>query len=315
MALTYDEFDAVSSQFFDQTLTQQVYEDDPFYTKVAKKNNVTWSGGQQIQWPIRYTKLGMAENVGLRDQVTYQGKQTRTAAVLDWTAIVGQALIHLDEKVKNSGKAKIVDLVKDKTEELREDMLDKFCTNLYATSQGTNAFVPLSTIVDSASTYGGIAVADAAEWASQEDSTTTELTLYGAGSLSYYINLCTFGKNSPTFHLTTKNLLSKLESLIEPQKRYEDKEMADIGFKNISFHGGNTVIQSPYMPAAAWYGLDMDQFEIRYNPDYNFETSAWFNLPQAGYPWAAAKTCIWMGNILCRMRKTSFKFTALDYTI
>jgi len=69
------------------------------------------------------------------------------------------------------------------------------------------------------------------------------------------------------------------------------------------------------MTAGYWYGLDIDQFEIRYHPDYNFKKSDWFDLPQAGYPWSAAKTVVWAGNTLCKMRKTSFKYTALDYTI
>lgn len=315
MALTYSELDSVSQKYFDQTLTQQVYEEDPFYAKVFKKNNVTWSGGSQIQWPIRYTKLGTGQWFGARDQIAYTGNETRTAAIESWKYLNAQTVIHMDEKIKNGGKGQIIDLVKDKTQELREEITDKFSTAIYATTAAANAITPLSTIVDSATTYAGIAVADASEWASQEDGSVTELSLYGQYSLSYYINLCSFGKNSPTYHITTKNLLAKLESLLEPQKRYEDKETADIGFRNITFHGGNVVVATPYMTSGYWYGLDMDQFEIRYHPDYNFKTTDWMELPQAGYPYAAAKIVTWAGNLLCRMRKTSFKLTALDYTI
>jgi hypothetical protein len=315
MALDISELNTVSKKYYDQTLTQQVYEKDPFYGKVLQKKNVTWSGGTQIQWPIRYKKLGTAQWFGPRDQIAYTGAETRTAAVESWRYLNAVTTLHMDEKIKNGGKGQVVDLVKDKTEELQEDMLDKFCTEIYATTASTNALTPLVTIVDSATTYAGIAVADAADWASQEDGTTTELTIYGQYSLSYYINACTFGPNGPRYHITTKNLLAKLESLIEPQKRYEDKETADIGFRNLTFHGGNTVVATSYCPAGYWYGLDIDKFEIRYHPDYNFKTSDWFELPQAGYPWSAAKTVVWAGNTLCRMRKSSFKMTALDYTI
>jgi len=183
MALTYTELDSVSKKYYDDTITQQIYEDDPFYAKVLKKQNVTWSGGSKIQWPIRYTKLDTAQWFGPRDQIAYMGKETRTAAEQEWRYINAVTTIHMDEKIKNGGQGQIIDLVKDKTAELSEDMLNKYCTAIYATSAAANAITPLSTIVDSAATFGGIAVADASEWASQEDGSTTELSIYGEGSL------------------------------------------------------------------------------------------------------------------------------------
>lgn len=317
MALSIDEANTVSSKYFDKTLTSQVYEKCPFYAKLKSIGNVSTDGGTQIQWGIRYKKSDLGGFIGPRDQVNYSQVETRTGAVLDWKYLHNHAMISLDEQTKNSGKAEIINLLSDKATELREDMLDDFATALYATAPGANDISSLYEIVDTATTYGGIAVADAAEWAAAvEDSTTTELVLYGSGSISESINAATFGTSKPDIHFTTRNLWSKFESLIEPQKRYYSTQsaMAKAGFTSLGFHDGE-IIADPYCPTSAWFGLDSSQFEIRYHPKYNMKTSAWTSLEQAGYPYAMVKNVIWAGNILCRMRKTSFRYTALDYTL
>lgn len=319
MALSIDEANAVSTKYFDKTITQQVYEKCPFWAKLKSIGNVSTDGGTQIQWPVRYRKLDKGGFIGPREQVTYSQKETRTGAVLDWKYLHNHAMISWDERVKNTGKPQIVNLLSDKATELREDFLDDFGDAIYALAPGANDISSLYEIVDTGTTYAGIAVADAASWAAAaEDAATTELVLYGSGSLSYMINQATFGTNKPDVHFTTRDLWSKFESLIEPQKRYygnkESSAMARAGFTSIAFHDGE-VISDVYCPANAWFGLDSKQFEIRYHPKFNMKTDPWIKLEQAGYPYAMVKNCAWVGNIVCRMRKTNFRYTALDYTI
>ncbi|KKL95328.1 hypothetical protein LCGC14_1855670 [marine sediment metagenome] len=321
MALGIDEANAVSSKYFDKTMTDQVYEKSPFYVKLKSIGNVTTDGGNSIQWPIKYRKLDQTGFVGPRDQVSYTQKETRTAADLDWKYQVAQNMISLDERVKNSGKSQIVNLLSNKSTEIRDDVLDNFATALHAVTPGAKDISSLVEIVDTGRTYGGIAVTDAAEWAAgAEDNSTTELVFHGPASLTYMINQSTFGPDKPDLHLTTRDMWSKFESLLEPQKRYYNKDtaLAKAGFTSLQWHDAEIIsdvyTQGSGTTSAYWFGLDTNKFEIRYHPDYNFQTSKWFKLEQAGYPWAMAKTCIWAGNILCRMRKTSFKFTTLDYT-
>ncbi len=321
MALDINEANAVSSKYFDKTMTDQVYEKSPFYVKLKSIGNVTTDGGNSIQWPIKTKKLDQTGWVGPRDQVPYSQKETRTAADLDWKYQVGQTMISLDETVKNSGKSQIVNLLNDKHSELKDDIADNFAIALHQVTPGAKDPASLIQIVDTGTTYGGIAVTDAAEWAAgAEDNSTTELVLAGTASLSYMINQSTFGPDKPDLHLTTRDLWSKFEALLEPQKRYENKDtpLAKAGFTSLQYHDAEVIsdvyTQGSGSTSAYWLGLDTDKFEIRYHTNYNFKMSKWFDLKQAGYPWALAKTCIWAGNILCRMRKTSFKFTVLDYT-
>jgi hypothetical protein len=204
--------------------------------------------------------------------------------------------------------------MKDKAGELIEDMDDILATAIHATSQAANNPVPLAVIVDSADTYGGVAVADAAEWAAVEDSSSTTLTLALLRSLR---NDATFGKNMPTMHLTTRDLLSKYESLLDPHMVYEDKNMANLGFDSVSFYR-KPVVSSPYTTAKYWYGLDMDTFSLIIHKDDSgtngISISKWTDLTVGGFPDSFGKIASWRGNLLCRRRKTNFKLSALVST-
>ena len=315
MALSRDEANSVSSNFFDKSITSQVYEKSPFYARLKQRNNVRTSGGNNIQFPIRHLELGQAENVDPRQQITYEQKETRTSGTLPWKYIVGKNMISWDERVANTGKAQIVDLIRDKTEELQQDVLNQFQNNLWSTTQADKAFSSIDTIVDTGTTYADLAVADATEWAAAaEDTAETRLHLWGsATSISKRINDATFGSNYPDMLVMTRDLFSKFESLADPQRVYRDNSMADIGFEAIKF-GRSTALADYACTANRLYGIDTSQFEFRYHPQFNMKTDSWDDLKQAGFPQALVKLVYWAGNLCCKMRKTSFKYTALDYT-
>lgn len=314
MALTITEANAVSTKYFDGTLGVQVYDSSPLLSRLKSKNKVSLDGGTQIQFPVRYKESGTAQAVTARQQLAYTQVETRTGGVVDYAHYANHALLSWDEREANSGSAKIINLMKDKYQELEEDLFEKMADDLHATTAVTNGFTPIDDIIDSADTYAGIAVADAAAWAGIEDTTTTRLTLYGStGALATVMNNATLGSKKPDLILTTRNLFSKLESLVEPQKRYEDVEMAKIGFVNVTFHGA-TAVADAHCQTTYLYGLCTDEWELRVHKDYNFKSTDWRELDQVGFPNALVKVVTFAGNILCRNRRVNFKYSALDYT-
>lgn len=311
MALSISEANAVSHEYFDKTITQQIYEDSPFFKKLKADKRRRKDGGTLIQFPIRYTELGHARETGFRDKVEYRSKETRTAGTLNWKKYDADTVIHHDEMLYNSGKQKIINLLRDKSEELTQDLKNKMNDALFDTSQGDRAFAPLPVII-STSDYAGIAQSDVSDWQSTVDSTTTTLIVYGENSLSQRVNDATFGSNAPTLHITTRDGVSKYESIIDPQKIYEDKDMANIGFANVTFKK-KPIVGDVFCPAGYWFGVDMDQMELVEHSDEGMEPTDWFELPQAGFPNAMAKYVCWVGNIMCKMRRTSFVYNSLDF--
>ena len=313
MALTYTELQSVSKNYFDNRIHNEMYESSVFMAKLKQKNKITYDGGIKIQFPITYLQLGRAGEVGARDQIVFGSKDTRTAGVSEWAYYMADTTLHWDERVSNAGKGKIVDLAKDKAKELKDDLAYKLAYNfLTVTSKGTNLLDPLAAIVDSANTYAGIAYTDASDWKSVEDSSTTTMTLFGSDSLSYQFNASTFGDSHPTMFLTTRNLVSKLESLLQPQVRYTSDDPLDKKFPHVMFNG-YPAFGDAYVPTGYFYGLDMDKFEMVIK-DGEDEVSDWFSLEQDGRPKTLAKWASWVGNVILHCRKTNFKMSALDYT-
>jgi len=323
MALSIDEINAVCSENFDKVIVQQAYDKSVFWAKIKKRDNFIKKnpGGVNLEFPIRYKKLGLGGRVAPRAQITFESVETRTAGTLYWSYQQDKTMLHWDEKVENAGKAQIVDLMADKSEELREDLTDILCTALFSTSTpsstaGAVDIQPIPYIVDSANTYAGIAVADASNWASTEDSSTTTLNLFGDGSLSHRVNATTFGQDTVDLHIMTRDLFSKFESIAEASKMYEDTETANMGFTNLTFHG-KPVVGDAYCPSGYWFGLNMNDWHV-YVTDAGtdgIQISEWKDLFAAGFPNAYAKVAQWVGQVVCKRRKTNFKYSALDYTL
>ena len=315
MSLTISEANTTQKKFYDRKKLSynQVYEEDPFLSKLKRSHKVTSRGGNSIQFPIRYRKYGRADATGPDAQIRFERKTTRTAGDVDWKYYNVDSMITQEEQVKNDGEPKVIDLLGDKEEEMRQDLTDRLSTDLYTANPNGYGMDSLATMVDAAATYAGLAVVDADTWLSIADSSTTQLVLYGTNSLSYLMNSATFGKKRPTLINTTRHLASKFESLIEPQKRYADKETANAGFSNVTFHGV-PVVGNPFVPSATMYGLCVEDFEFRVNPNFDFETTPWTDLFQAGFPWTMGRVISLVCNLICKMRRTSFKATAFDYT-
>ena len=313
MALSIAEANAVSKYYYDTDLTEMAYDDHVLWTKMKQNNMVKVKGGSALRWPIRYKRLDKADAIGAREQLSYEQVETRTACELDWVYYYANALISWDERVKNSGKQKVVDLLADKAREMKQDMYYRFATDLWTSNPNGLGIVPLSTIVGTG-TYAGVDDGDASTWYSPfVNGTQTVVTLYGADSISYGINQLTFGKNRPTFHITTRDLYSKFMSLFEGQKVYNDNKLAEAGFDNCKFLGA-TVAPDSFTPASAWYLLDLDQYEFWVHPDFNFKLTDWFELEQAGFPNAMSRVETVALNLVCHMRRTSGKYTALVYS-
>lgn len=311
MAITVAEANAVSTAVYDKKMVQQAYDEVFFFAKLKKEDKVIQSGGNDIRWPIRYAKLGTADAVDWDDQVTFEKVETRTSPVLEWAPYRARTLLTWQEDSTNqAGKQRIVNLIEDKTKELMEDMLDNLATDLFATSLTTGNIIPLSTIVDAADTYAGVAVADAATWLSTEDSTSTQLT---RGLLNTNVAATQFGTHGPTVHITTRALVGKFDNLIGASERWRDVETANMGFEHLSFYM-KPVIGDAYQQSTYWYGLDMDSFEMHVLKGEDMNMGGWIDLSPAGYPGSLGKVCRHVCNIVNRRRRTNFKLSALTGT-
>ena len=316
MALPLTESTAVSKNNFDPKIKQQIYEGSFLFEWMKKNKQITESGGRNIQVPVRYKKISQSEAADPRSQFVFESTETRTGYEQPWKYYRARTLCHWDEMNENSGVGEIVDLMGDKATEMTEDLQDLLFRDLFATTEGAFSFTPLTIMIDSSSAFptGEINPSDAASWASIEDGSTTKVIPYGSGSISDMVDQATFGKNYPQMHITTRALRTAFEAILEPSKITESDAAASLGFDSVAFRK-KPVVGDAFCTTKYWYGIDTKQFELRVHKNDNMDLGDWFSLEQAGFPKTMGRYGTWVGNWICRMRKTSFKMTLLDYTL
>lgn len=312
MALSVTEANTVSTPIYDKTLTPQIYDSVDLLKFLRANDKVRKSGGENITFPLRYKKLGRAKQVGWGDQEEFQSVPTRTQGTLEWAPARASTMITWEQRVKNgSGKTRIVNLMEDKAKELVEDMTDIMATYLWATTFVSGRMVPMYTIVDSADSYAGIAVSDAAIWAGKEDSSSTQMT---RGLFHTQVQAAKFGENDgPSRFYTTRAIVADYATLLTGDERYVDSKKMNTGPDAIALYS-MPVLSDPYISAGDFFGLDMDKFELFVHEDNDMDVSQWIELGESGYHKSMAKYVTNVCNLVCRERRTSFKLTALTGT-
>lgn len=324
--MTYSEAQAISNDGYDDVLTKQVYDSVPLLKKIqSMKRTQSAGGGIYWTWPVRIKKLDKAQAVNPRADQTYINEETRTQIYVSPRYYTVQNVIPWDKLRENKGEAQKVDLVADATKELKEDMDDRLATDLYTANPNGFGIDPITTIIDSTASYGGLDYNDSdietGAWNAQEDSSTTKLELYGGlygtsaeQSLSSMTNAATFGAQKPNYHLTTRELKSLFESMLESQvvRQVSNSKLssADAGFENVLFKGA-PVVGDPYCTAGTWLGIDLSSLYLLYDPDYYFKATKWERVGPA-QEYALKKNLCTVIQLKCIRRKTNFKFTALD---
>lgn len=315
-----DQVNAITRAHFDKVIRQVVYEDSPLLKRLQSKHKVKLSGGNIIQWPARVEKLGQAGAVDPREPVTWDTADTRIGAQLNWKFYFAKTLIQWDELLKNKGEEQIIDLIKDKVTELKEDFQDLLIADLFATTSDEMKINPLNVVVGT-DPYAGIDpddLGDPTRWQSQVDESTTVLSLFGTeagftgNSLAAMVNKAKFGSSKPTLGLTTDEIFTMIEGMLDVRHQIRDEGMAKLGFDNIVFKG-MTIVSDPHCPEKAFFGLDENELELVVHEDYDAATTPW--KPHEDYPNALFKGLSWAGNLKSRTRHTHFKMLAIEQSV
>lgn len=312
MALSVAQINAISTAVYDKTIKQSVYDENPLLKKLRDNDKTVIAGGDDIRFPVRIKFLGTAADVDWDDQVTYQAVDTRTSGVLEWAVYRANTMLRWEEVAKaQEGKQRIVNIVEEKTKELSEEMNYRLATDLFAsTYTDTNKIVPIPTIIDTADSYAGIAVADVdnSSWqAASEDASTTKMT---RAVLYEDIEGAKFGSNGPNFFITTRDLAANYNALLGADERYVNVNEANAGFKGPTLYG-YPVIGDPYVATGDFFGIDLDALELFVMKGNDMSVSEWIDLAPAGYPDSMGKVVKSVCNLVARRRRTMFKLTAL----
>ena len=297
MALPYNEINSFCMNYVMPVLTDNIFRATPitwrFFGKAAK-----WHGGPLIQAPIEY-----AANT---NAISYAGSGILTVAAVEIATKASlpprQYNVALNvtgiEEEENKGDARVLDMIKAKMDNAEKSLKDLFGTHFFATQTSTN-LDGVGGIAASVSgtPYAGIDPADFAGWRTNNGAGPKAVggNLTFANLMTEY-NLTRNDADKPTLMVTTDTIWAGIEQLFfKPYMKYEDKEMANLGFENITIHGTPCVFDSK-CTAQYLFLFNEKYLKVYVMPGMNLKFIPFQSPTNYDYKLAHIR---WYGNLLC----------------
>ena len=314
MPITIEQAESASSPFFDRKLWDNVYFESTFFKMLRGKKRMK-RGGVNLRWPIDYRELGTADARGPRDQISIRTRDTRTSVRTDWKYYDAQTMLNVDERVENAGKAQIYSLIKEKADELQEDLGTRLSRDVYTANPNGKGINDLPTLISS-SAFGGV------DEATYRSPTRVVATLGWFGDtnndLMHYMNGSLFGTNRCDTLLMSPQLKTMLEAKwVKATARYEltaDATLTELGIRSWQFDAANVVADQRMAETTALkqtlYGLEMKAL-MCYESSVNTTTGTWLDGIYWNFPGALVRNASWCGDLVIRRRRTSFRLTGI----
>jgi hypothetical protein len=210
-----------------------------------------------------------------------------TVAIFDWKSLGGTCTITGDEKRRNAGKEKTIDLVRARMDQTAISLRTEYATAMFGDGTGNNgkeiygirAICPADRGTTVA--YGDI-TANTSWWLCQRSrsgSTYGDVGDFDTNFRDYGKRLfhdCTEGSSAPDIHVVSQELEEAYHNTLQPFERHTSKKALDLGYDNILTFMGTPVLWDRFHPNARetdnveWYMLNSEFLALRYHPDANF---------------------------------------------
>jgi len=313
MALTYDQITAITEKHFVKKLVNQVYDGTAFLRKLNEQKEVI-DGGTKIIAPIISSKPTAGGFFSDFDVLDTSPTDDITACELEWKQLHEPIKISSLEELKNNGDAAKLKLVASKMMVAEHNLKENLSLGLFSdgtASTGamtTKQITGLRAILSESSTYGGIAVADLAEWAANvEDNSGTDKALT-LGLIQKVIGRCTFDMQKPNLIIASQKVFDVMWSLFQPHQRLASEEAARLGFVNAFFNGTPVVVDN-HIEEDTLYTLNLNflKLYVHRNCDMKFE-----KMTQLESQAATLGRIFWCGNLVCNGRRYQGSLTDIE---
>ena len=289
MPLTYDQINAITEKKFIPKLVDNIFDSDPLLQRLKKKSYVKLDGGTSIVQPLNYALTTASGWYSGAETLSTTDNEVITAAEYSWKQLYANITISRIDELKNMGDSQVVNFVKSKTQIAEKTMIDLLGDGIYSAGSDAKSIIGLRVVVDAGNTVGGIAQGTYSWWQSQEDASTTTLTM---AALQTMHTTLTINNESPTIIVATRANYNRYYALLQPQQRFMDSDTAKGGFQNLMFNGIPFIAASK-CPTSHIFMLNENYLKLWYHKDENmrfepFQKPVNQNVRLAKLYWAGA---------------------------
>lgn len=270
MALTYDQISAVTQKKYIPKLVDNVFDSDPILQRAKSKGWAgTVDGGTSVIYPLNYAQSTAEGWFTAAATLSNVDNDVMTGAEYNWKQRYVSIVVTRKDELMNSGDSQIIDFVKSKVQIAEKTMADKLADAVYNAGTDSTAIAGLRSIVDTANTVGGISQSTYSWWQSQEDGSTTTLTLAALQTMHTALSI---NNEGPTVILATRANYNRYYALLQPQQRFTDGDTAKGGFSSLMFNGVPFIAGSK-VPSSHIFMLNEKYLKLDAHKDENMRFS------------------------------------------
>ncbi len=312
----------------------------------ALKKSGSWISvadpGERARYALRYQNNTTADSYSGYDVFSIIPQDGITTAFYDWAQMAVSISISRKEERQNSGEAKMIDLLEEKTNQAMDSIKELFMkgvmqgngpntataiTTQFTSPQNGSLFVtPLPLLVGHSASSGTIGAVSASNAWWQNQQAATSITTYAIflKVLSHMRNLCSKGVGGPPdMNLVDQPTYELYEAALRAYHHNLDYKRADIPFENLAFHG-DPVVWDEFMPNWAtgsttqvttqgtWLMLNSEFIQLKYDAETDFITTPFIRPIDQD---AKTAQILWMGTLGTNNRRKHGVEDTIDTTI
>jgi len=316
MALEFAQITAITERHFIPKLVDGVYNSAAFTARLARPDKLQLKdGGHEILAPVISSQPGIGGFYDDLDTLDTSRSDNITASKHQWRQLYEPIRVSRKELLQNNGDAAKLSLVQSKVQIAERQMKENLALGLF--SDGTAAtgaesedqLDGLQAVVSTSSTYGGIAVADLADWAAYVDDNSSVDRPLSLNLMQQAYGSVTEDSDMPTVLTCQQNVYDQIWSLYQPHQRIMSQEMSDLGFENVLTFNGRPVVVDSHCKAKTIYFLNEDYLFLCVHRDENMRRETLERLETSN---SMLMRIFWMGNLVCNNRRFQGELTDIE---
>jgi len=272
-----------------------------------KGNMIEEDGGLTLTYPIEYAENGTYQRYSGYDLLDISASDVISAVEFPWRQIALNVVASGQELRINSGKAKLINLVKTRVKNAMKTFKNNFSVDVYSDGSLPNQINGLQALVSDTGTgiVGGINSTNFPFWKNVVQSAATPLgggaaivpssTTIESLMLPLWMQL-TRGDDKPDLIVASNDYFQMYETSQVAMKRYTSSEEAQGGFMTLAYKSANVIFDGGSgIPNSHMYFLNTDYIKLVVHKDANLtelEDARPINQDATVIP------ILWMGNLV-----------------
>ena len=263
-------------------LADNMTKNNALLSRLKERGNIRrLDGGSSIINELEYGESDSYWYSGY-DTLTFNGPQLFTAASYDWKLLASPVGASGEEILKNSGRERMIDLVRAKIDNAEKTLQNQMSAALYSDGTGSQGkqLTGLKVLVaddPTTGTVGGINRATSGNefWRNQTKTATAALTTdtIKAAMQAMYL-AASRGTDRPDLIVAPDDMYSLYENSLVDQMRFSNNKLGDAGFMNLKYKGADVIYdggQGGYCPAKHMYFLNTKYLKLCAHKDREFK--------------------------------------------